>query len=68
MNFGACALSFVPGLFYDRLGCIATMLLGAVPELRLASLAYLLWLLWLLTALSAVIWVISLVQPVEYAS
>mmetsp|Transcript_49089 Transcript_49089/g.116923 ORF Transcript_49089/g.116923 Transcript_49089/m.116923 type:complete len:447 (-) Transcript_49089:342-1682(-) len=42
MNFGACALSFVPGLFYDRLGCIATMLLGTF----LADCGVILQLVW----------------------
>lgn len=28
LNFGACALSFIPGLCYDRWGCAATLLLA----------------------------------------
>lgn len=42
MNFGACALSFVPGLIYDRLGCITAMLLGTV----LADCGVLLQIVW----------------------
>lgn len=42
MNFGACALSFVPGLIYDRLGCIPAMLLGTL----LADCGVLLQLVW----------------------
>eukprot|EP00435_Cladocopium_sp_Y103_P034895 s1076_g9.t1 len=42
MNFGACALSFVPGLIYDRLGCIAAMILGTV----LADCGVLLQIVW----------------------
>ena len=30
MNLGACGLSFVPGLIYDRLGCITAMVIGAL--------------------------------------
>ncbi|CAK8991303.1 unnamed protein product [Durusdinium trenchii] len=42
MNFGACALSFVPGLCYDRLGCIPAMLLGTL----VADCGVLLQLIW----------------------
>jgi len=28
LNFGACALSFIPGLCYDRFGCVPTIILG----------------------------------------
>jgi len=30
MNFGACALSFIPGLCYDSLGCMLSMVLGTL--------------------------------------
>mmetsp|Transcript_45220 Transcript_45220/g.105468 ORF Transcript_45220/g.105468 Transcript_45220/m.105468 type:complete len:451 (+) Transcript_45220:45-1397(+) len=42
LNFGACALSFIPGLCYDRLGCMPTMILGTV----IADLAIILQLVW----------------------
>eukprot|EP00930_Biecheleria_cincta_P024285 TRINITY_DN17391_c0_g1_i1.p1 TRINITY_DN17391_c0_g1~~TRINITY_DN17391_c0_g1_i1.p1 ORF type:complete len:458 (-),score=48.40 TRINITY_DN17391_c0_g1_i1:216-1589(-) len=30
MNFGACALAFIPGLCHDRLGCTMSMFLGTL--------------------------------------
>mmetsp|Transcript_110680 Transcript_110680/g.263942 ORF Transcript_110680/g.263942 Transcript_110680/m.263942 type:complete len:448 (-) Transcript_110680:212-1555(-) len=42
LNFGACALSFIPGLCYDRFGCVPTMMLGTL----IADFGIILQLVW----------------------
>lgn len=42
LNFGACALCFIPGLIYDRLGAISSILLGLLI-FNIAVLCQLYW-------------------------
>lgn len=47
LNYGACALSFVPGLLYDKLGATKAMVIGTcVGTIRLSTSLKQHWHVW----------------------